>query len=523
MSRRRALLIGVPVFAVALAGLLLLRSAAAPHPAFPRAQATHAALRDPRVARFLDGHRWTRARTIALDDSHWRVTFSDGPRLLLDAAVGPRGKVAAVELHPGGGHPPGSQLLWGRPLFVLFSLVFAGALAVRPLRRMQNLDVAVLGLGFGAALVLYDERLPAAEMYVAAATLGYVAIRCLRIGFGNGHEWQATAPLLADERLVRIAAAAAFVAAVTLTITSTGISDVALAGLAGATQLNHGVLPYGHLTTDVVHGDTYPLLSYVLYMPFAALAPVYDSFSNLDGALYLNAIALVVSTVLTYIVSVRMSGSRATGVRLSLAWLTFPAVVLAASSGGNDVPAAALVLAALLVAMRPAAAAAALTLAAWVKVVPLAAFVAWLPGLRRAGLVRALAPAVGLVVAGFLVITAIGGSGGLRSMFHALGFQFERGSWFSLWSYAGGKTAQILFEALVVALAAVVALEVRRVGLRPLGVRRLAALAAGLLLLVQLAASYWWFAYLPWVMPFVLIALVTPQPRHSPPPAPRAP
>ena len=41
----------------------------------------------------------------------------------------------------------------------------------------------------------------------------------------------------------------------------------------GATKLIHGVLPYGHMPGDVIERDTYPLLSYALYAPIAAVAP----------------------------------------------------------------------------------------------------------------------------------------------------------------------------------------------------------------------------------------------------------
>ena len=45
--------------------------------------------------------------------------------------------------------------------------------------------------------------------------------------------------------------------------------DVIYAVMEGATKLVHGVLPYGHMPPGIIHGDTYPILSYALYMPLA--------------------------------------------------------------------------------------------------------------------------------------------------------------------------------------------------------------------------------------------------------------
>ena len=68
-------------------------------------------------------------------------------------------------------------------------------------------------------------------------------------------------------------------AGVVVTVTSAGISDIAFAGLAGATKLNHGDLPYGHLTSDLVHGDTYQLTgSARVVVP--GQAPVSINFHN---------------------------------------------------------------------------------------------------------------------------------------------------------------------------------------------------------------------------------------------------
>lgn len=499
------------VFVVALIAFAIERSHSQIHPPLPEAKAIPAALGDPGVRAALSGSGWDHARTIALDRTHWRVTFFAGPRYVLDVAIDPRGKVAAAEVHRPGLHPAGSTILWSPALLALLAALFAAAVAVRPLADVRNLDAVVIAAGFTVSALLIDNRLVGAHVYLGAATLAYIVTRCLWTGLGASARRAAREPLLPEHRMVRVVTAAALVAALAIVITSTGISDVAFAGLAGGTLLNHGVSPYGHITTEVVHGDTYPLLTYVLYMPVAALAPVRDSFDSLDGSLWLNAVALVAAAALF----------ARNGLTHVLAWLTFPPVLLAASGGGNDVPAAAFVVAALVVASRTQLSAALLALAGWVKIAPAAALVPWLARLRGGSLARALALVVALLVAGIGAMAIVGGSGAVHSAIDALRFQFERGSWFSVWRQAGLPALQVALQALTVTVAVVAGLVARR---EPeLSLPRLAALGGAIVAMLQLSANYWTFAYLPWLLPFILVALFPPLPRRSPPPAPRAP
>jgi hypothetical protein len=523
MGRPRHLLLAAFVFAAALVAVLVLRSNSAPHPPFPRQRAVQAAQHDPVVATTLKRQSWDDARVIALDDTHWRVTFFDGPRVLLDAAVGAAGKVDAVQQHLPGSHPPGSRIVWSPFLLVLLTAVCLFTLGVRPLRRLRNLDAAVLAGGLTLSAFLHDQRLLAAHVYVGVACLAYLAVRLAQVGLGSELRVRPAEPLYrrSDARLLRLGAGAALLGAVVVTVTSTGLSDVALAALAGATKLNHGDLPYGQLTSDVVHGDTYPLLTYVIYMPFAAISPVRDAFDSLDSALWLNAIALAGAAALLY----GMAGGREDGTVRALAWLTFPPVLVAASTGGNDVPTALLVVAALALFARPALSTGALALAAWAKVIPGAVLLVWLPRLRGRSLLRACATAGAILAAGVLAIVVVGDSGSLGDTWDALRFQFERGSWFSLWRQTGWTWAQPVFQAATVAFAAFAAAEVGSRGPETIGLRQAAALAGAVIALLQIGANHWTYTYLAWLVPFILVALfplpaeTDPRARlHSPPP-----
>ena len=94
-------------------------------------------------------------------------------------------------------------------------------------------------------------------------------------------------------------------------------------------------------------------------------------------------------------------------------------------------------------------------------------------------------------------------------------FQATRGSPFSLWGWgqyhAKGvpdlHVLQVVLEVAVGILAVVLALAPRRER-TPL---ELAALTAALLVAVQLVLTHWFYLYLPWMLPFVLLAFFLPR------------
>ena len=102
-----------------------------------------------------------------------------------------------------------------------------------------------------------------------------------------------------------------------------------------------------------------------------------------------------------------------------------------------------------------------------------------------------------------------------------LGFQAARDSPFSIWGlYDLPGALQTAAQAAAVAFAIGVAL------LRPAGPAVLAALAAAVLIALQLVVDHWFYLYLVWFAPLVWIALLSPSPapgagsvRSSPPAA----
>jgi hypothetical protein len=290
-------------------------------------------------------------------------------------------------------------------------------------------------------------------------------------------------------------------ALVLLSIPGGLVGDVAFASMTGATDLTHGVLPYGHIPQgDLVHGDTYPLLAYAAYVPAAIVTPVKTGFDNLDGALWVATAAALAAAAAMF---------RVGGLRLALAWLCFPPVVIAASAGSNDVVAAACVAWAVALIAHSARSAAALALAGWVKLAPFAALPLWVFRERGRGLSRALGAAGAVVLAPAVWVLVLGGAGGIGDMLDALSFQAERGSLLSVWALTGGDAAQVAVQAAVLTLLVAGLVQVRRDPVLARDPRRVAALAAAVLLGMQIGSNYWTYSYLPWVFPLIALALLT--------------
>ncbi len=99
----------------------------------------------------------------------------------------------------------------------------------------------------------------------------------------------------------------------------------------------------------------------------------------------------------------------------------------------------------------------------------------------------------------------------------SIGYQLDRDSPFSPWDWgqyhARGipslRPVQVILQLAVLALAGVVAMIPQRKG--PL---ELAALSAAVLVGFELTLTHWSYLYIPWFLPFVLLALYLP-PRRS--------
>jgi len=506
----------VAVFALVLAVIAVLHHAPTLPAHMSREQAVRAALGDASVRKYLGANPVTRERVTPVDDKLARVSFFDGPRIVLEVAVARDGRVVSQIVHKPGDVRVGGEIAQRPAVLALLLVAFALATASVPFRRMRNLDVLALA-AFAVPVVLMNARLLEASVYASYPLLAYLCIRCGLVAFRPRAADARAQPLIeriVRPRLVAVGAAAAAAALVLLAIPGGLVGDVAFASMAGATKLTHGLLPYGHLPpNELVHGDTYPLLAYAAYVPAALVTPVKTGFDQLDGALWVAAAFTLAAAVAMY---------RVGGLRLAIAWLTFPPVVIAASAGANDVVAAACIAWAAALFVHSGRSAAALSAAALVKLAPFAAVPLWVLRARGNGLARAAAGVGAVAGAVALWVVLLDGTSGMRDMANAVSFQAERGSLQSLWALTGADTAQVIVQAAVATLVVAGAAQAWRDPALARDPRRICALAAAVLLGAQLAANYWSYTYLCWAFPVVAAALLT-TPRPARPRAPAFP
>jgi hypothetical protein len=492
------------LFLVTFGGLTALRAGTTDEAPLGAADAERAALDSAPVRAALEGG-FTRVRTMPLDDRTMRISFFDGSRAVAEVAVDSDGDVRALISHDGRHPRVGSEVGQGLPVLLGLLVLFAMATLRRPLAHRHNLDALALATA-AVPIVLLNERYLEWSVLAAGSLLAYLGWRCVTVATGrSGSPQSATWVMDAlPPRATALLAAAGALCLVLLSIPGGLASDVGFASLAGATKVLDGALPYGNLPTgDLVHGDTYPLLAYLAYVPAALLSPVRDGFDGLDGSLWVaTAFALIAALALR----------RAGGTRVAVAFLAFPPVMVAASSGSNDVVAAAFVALALALGARATASSAAIAIAGWVKLGPLAVVPLWVAGRRGRGLAGVAAVTAALAV----TVLALGGWSGLTDMAAAVSFQSERGSLMSVWALLEVPAAQTAFQAAVLTGLALATVQVWRNGELAADPRRMAALAAAVLLGVQLAANHWSATYLAWVFPLVAVALLTPSRPRAP-------
>jgi hypothetical protein len=100
-----------------------------------------------------------------------------------------------------------------------------------------------------------------------------------------------------------------------------------------------------------------------------------------------------------------------------------------------------------------------------------------------------------------------------------ISYQANRPAPFSIWGLYGGLTVpQRLVQAAGIALAIAVAFVPRRRG--PIEV---AALAAAVIVALQLAVTYWFYLYIVWFFPLVIVAVLGSEPVKAEPPTPPIP
>jgi hypothetical protein len=501
-----------------------------------RSEAIAAADRDPKVHAEEREHGRL-GPTASFQDGHWEVAYFAGGNelalVLVDAQSGEvteswTGYQVAWKMARGYSGAFGHKL--NAPyVFLPLCLVFLlGLVDWRRLWRVANLDLLVL-LGFGVSHYFFNRANIGVSVPLVYPVLLYLLGRSLWIGLrGVGEGLRPVWPVM----WMIVAALFLMGFRVGLNVADAGAIDVGYAGVVGADRIAHGEPIYDNFPDDISSGDTYGPVNYLAYVPFEAIWPwsgEWDDLPAAHGAAVLFDIAAFTFLILLGIrIRPGPEGQRLAAT-LAFGWAAYPYTAYALESNSNDSLVAALLLATLYFAAKPLARGALLAASVWTKFVaaPLAPlYLTYQPRLEpspqeqgpsSAGGVRARTrakdtprrPALLFILGALLVTAAVllwpAIDPGLKTFYdRTIGIQAGRESPFSIWGQTSLEPIRIVLLIATAALSLLFAFRPRRKSLA-----QLAALSAALLILLQLTLHHWFYLYVVWFYPLLLVAMST--------------
>ncbi|HEV7400309.1 MAG TPA: hypothetical protein VGN84_08550 [Solirubrobacterales bacterium] len=392
------------------------------------------------------------------------------------------------------------------PLCAIFLL---GLVDWRRRWRLANLDLFVL-LGFGVSNFFFNRAEIGVSVPLQYIPLAYLFARALWIGVrGRGEgirpSWPAAWLLIAALFLVGFR--------VGLNMADSGAIDVGYAGVVGADRISHGEPIYGNFPEDVSQGDTYGPVNYFAYVPFERIWPWSGTWNDLPAAhgaaVFFDLATFALLIFLGRRIRPGPAGNKLAAT-LAFGWAAYPYTAFALLSNSNDTLVAMFLVATLLALARPAARGALAALATFAKFAP-ALLVPMLAtyGEKRWRFVTAFA-ATSIAVMLWPAIDP-----GLHTFYdRTLAFQAGRNSPFSIW----GQVPSL--EPLRIAILATVAALALLFAFRPEEKKLLqvAALGAALLIGVQLTMHHWFYLYIVWFYPLLLVAMASLEGYQTPHP-----
>jgi hypothetical protein len=411
----------------------------------------------------------------------------------------------------------------------------------RPLST-RNLDLMVL-LAFSISLAFFNRGEIFRSVPLVYPVLVYLLARGLWIGSGRR-----ASPLRSVWPTWAIAAAAVFLLGFRIGLnveTPRGVIDVGLAGVVGAGRILDGEAPYGNMPrrgelepcgpkdadgevrdrlqkngrceAAIERGDTYGPVSYIAYVPATAIFGWSGKWDSLPAA-HATSIAFDLLTILGLVlVGLRFGGLRLAAL-LAFAWTAYPFTAYTLNANTNDAIMPAFLVLGFWLASSASARGATVALAGWTKFGALLVAPLWAtyPSLDARKVVRFAAAFAGTTLLAVTVLLLEPDLWTAARTFwdRTLGYQVGRDSPWSLWGWgqyhAEGIPDLGFIQPVLVALAIVLALVVAVLPRRK-GPVELAALTAAVLVAFQLTLTHWFYLYLPWVLPFVLLWLLLPE------------
>jgi hypothetical protein len=301
------------------------------------------------------------------------------------------------------------------------------------------------------------------------------------------------------------------------------VIDVGYAGEVGADRIADGDQLYGknQFPKDVGSGDTYGPVNYLAYVPWEQLIPWKGTWDELPAA-HGAALTFDLLTGLgLFLLGRRMRAGpegTALGIALVYGWAAYPYSDFVLQANSNDSLVAMFVVWALVFLKSPPARGLMVGLAAAAKFTPIVLaplFATASPERKWRRAVLTSAVIVGVFIVSFLPFIP---PGGVHEIYdRTLGFQISRNSPFSIWGqHASLNWLHTVVKAFAIGLAFLVAFVPRRK--TPM---QIAALGGAVMIAIELTAAHWFYLYIVWFFPLVLVALAL---RHEtpgdPPPRP---
>ena len=466
------------------------------------------------------------------------------------------------------GHLLNAPWVWG-PLAAVFLL---GLVDFRRWRKWAHLDLVVL-LSFGISQAFFNAAEIGVSVPLYYPPLVYLLGRMLWIGFrGGGRRGTASEGLRpsAPVWLLATLAVALIALRIAANVADSGVIDVGYAGVIGADKITDSQPIYGaeSFPDDNPTGDTYGPANYFAYVPFEEALPWSGAWDDLPAAhaaaIFFDLLTVVGLFALGRALTRRRDGDdgdgdtaaaaaspgyqpdsagyredrfsrlrrrvgrgitgNPVGVTLAFAWLACPWTAFALQSNSNDTLLSALLVWSLVGFASPLArggllAAATLTKFAPLALVPLYAAgergIRWRTPQARHALLRPLALFAAAFVAGALLLVAHPAvDPGLADFYdRTIATQVERTSPFSIWGQIDAEWLHTAVKLAAVALGVLVAFVPRH-----RSPTQIAALAAAVIIAVELTVEHWFYLYIPWFLPLMLtaIVLVGPASRAAP-------
>ena len=521
---RRPLLLAASL-ALLLTLLFAVPAAAQQEPKISQARATEIAKLDPKAVAATEQHpNLTPSASRNSSTGLWEVGFFTGDNEVVQVVVDPNtGKVVEswtgyqvawrmARGYPGAfGRMINAPYIW-LPLCAIFVL---GLLDWRRPFRLAHLDLLVVVAGFGLSQYFFNRGNIGVSVPLAYPPLLYLAARALWLGFRRrgGIGLRPSLPIT----VLAVATVLLVGGRIALNVADSNVIDVGYSGVIGADRIADQKPIYGNFPDDDQSGDTYGPVAYYAYVPFEQAFPWSGTWDDLPAA-HAASIFFDLATIAgLFLLGRRLRrGRRGTelGILLAFAWAACPYTAFALESNTNDALVSLTLVVALLCLTSPISRGIALALSGLTKFAPLALgplFATygateggpegWLRRYAKVLIPFTIAFAITVAVVSFQALQ----DPGLSTFWHrTIGEQGGRDSPFSIWGQDHSLGwLQAVVKAAVVGVAVLVAFRPRR-----RDHVTVAALGAAVMIGMEMTVDHWFYLYIPWFLPFLLVALL---------------